>query len=98
MLKSQHPMLPNSFQANLGKNDLMVYLCNDEDTSDTTGGLGHVNSVCQPEFAGYTWMEKPAIYSKQSVNEYVESDAIFGTVILNNMHTTYTLYHIITPP
>ena len=48
-------------------------------------GLARVNSVCQPEFDGYTWMEKPAIYSKQSVNDYVESDAIFGTLAAHEL-------------
>ena len=64
----------------------MVYLCNDEDKTDSTGGFAHVDSVCQPEFDGYIHMEKPAIYSKQSVCEYDKSDAIFGTVILNTVN------------
>ena len=53
-------------------------------------GYAHVYSVCQPD--QFEHMGRPAIYSKQSINEWQETTTGFGRVIHRDLHTWRSMF------
>ena len=58
--------------ANLGEADLMVYLCHDTHSGDTTRGTAAISVACNH------WSWAPP--RRCSINEYQESKALFAEV------------------
>merc|ERR1739848_26137 len=74
---------------NIGDRDLMVYMCfDDNNNGDGYIGEATISSVCLPnsqQFVVNNKQERPSIYAKLSINEYMETSSQFGTLVAHEI-------------